>query len=282
MNNLLNTQTPSRRLMCILAHPDDEALGMGGSLAKYAAEGVEIYLLTATKGERGWPGPAVENPGLDGLGRIREQELLAAARILGIHQVNFLGYLDGDLDQVNPAEAIAQIVDHIRRVRPHVVVTFGPDGGYGHPDHIAISQLTAAAILQAANPHYKGSLLPDSPLPTYPVAKFYYKVWTAAEQEIYVTMFEAPRMVIDNVERSEVSWPDWAITTWIDTGPYWQVAWQAVKCHRSQLQTYPHIDNLTEQQLRTAWGREGYYRVFSLVNSGRQIEHDLFAGLPEN
>ena len=276
MNDLIGGNMTPLRLLCILAHPDDEALGMGGSLAKYAAEGVEIYLLTATKGERGWPGPPAENPGLEGLGRLREQELLAAAHILGIHEVNFLGYLDGDLDQANPAEAIAQIVDHIRRVRPQVVVTFGPDGSYGHPDHIAISQLTAAAILQAANPAYAANSRPP-----HLVAKFYYKVWIAAEHEVYVAMFEEPRMNIDGVERGGVPWPEWGVTTWVDTGSHWQTAWAAVKCHRTQLQGYPGVDTLSEEQIRRVWGREGYYRVHSLVNGGRQIEHDLFAGLPD-
>ena len=98
--------TSSLRLLCVLAHPDDESLGTGGILAKYSAEGVETYLLTATRGERGWPGKPEENPGLTALGRIREAELQAAAAILGLHEVTFLDYLDGDVDQADPAEAI--------------------------------------------------------------------------------------------------------------------------------------------------------------------------------
>jgi LmbE family N-acetylglucosaminyl deacetylase len=261
--------------MCVLAHPDDESLGMGGSLARYAAEGVETYLLTATKGERGWTGPPAENPGLAELGRIREQELRAAAEILGIREVAFLGYLDGDLDQAPPAEAVAQIVEHLRRVRPHVVVTFGPEGGYGHPDHIAISQLTAAAIVQAADPAYPGSLRPP-----HTVAKFYYKVWVQSEHDVYVAVLEAPQMLIDEAVRGSVSWPDWAITTWLDTEAYWQVGWAASLCHQSQLRPYPGIATLSPELGRQIWGREGYYRVLSLVNGGRQVEQDLFAGLP--
>ena len=100
------------KLMAILAHPDDESLGLGGTLAKYASEGVEVHLLTATRGERGWPGPEEENPGLAGLGQIREAELRAAADVLGIRQVNFLDYVDGDLGTYGEtAIAIA--------VRPH-------------------------------------------------------------------------------------------------------------------------------------------------------------------
>ena len=88
----------SLKLMCILAHPDDESLGMGGILARYAAEGIETYLVTATRGERGWTGPASENPGLTTLGQIREAELKAAAQVLGIKEVVILDYIDGDLD----------------------------------------------------------------------------------------------------------------------------------------------------------------------------------------
>src|SRR5438552_16521165 len=97
------------KLMCILAHPDDESLGMGGILAKYAAEGIETYLVTATRGERGWFGSESDNPGLEALGRMREAELFAAADVLGIRRVNFLDYIDGELDQADPTEAVAKI-----------------------------------------------------------------------------------------------------------------------------------------------------------------------------
>src|SRR6266704_1249805 len=116
--------TNKLKLMCVLAHPDDESLGNGGTIAKYAAEGVETYLVTATRGERGWFGDESDDPGLEALGKIREAELLAAARALGIRQVDFLNYLDGDLDQAPPAEAVAKIVGYVRRVKPDVVVTF--------------------------------------------------------------------------------------------------------------------------------------------------------------
>ncbi len=157
------------KLMAILAHPDDESLGSGGILAKYAAEGIETSLVTATKGERGWFGDEREYPGLEALGQIREAELRAAAEVLGIRSVDFLGYLDGELDQAHPAEVMAKIAGRLRRAKPDVVVTFGPDGSYGHPDHIAIAQFTTAAIIEAASPNslYYRDLAPHS------VAKLY-------------------------------------------------------------------------------------------------------------
>lgn len=81
------------KLMCVLAHPDDESLGTGGTLAKYAAEGIETYLVTATRGERGWKGDEQDNPGLEALGKTREAELLAAARVLGLREVKLTGIL---------------------------------------------------------------------------------------------------------------------------------------------------------------------------------------------
>ncbi len=158
------------KLMAVLAHPDDESLGAGGILAKYAAEGIETSLVTATRGERGWFGDERENPGFEGLGQIREAELQAAAEVLGIRSVNFLDYIDGELDQAHPAEVVAKIVGYLRHVKPDVVVTFGPDGSYGHPDHIAIAQFTTAAIIEAASPDslYYRELAPHS------VAKLYY------------------------------------------------------------------------------------------------------------
>ncbi len=135
--------------MCVLAHPDDESLGTGGTLAKCAAEGVATYLVTATRGERGRFGDGTAPP--ETVGQAREAELMAAAKELGLREVRFLDYPDAGLDKVDPAAAIEKIAGHLRRVKPHVVITFGPDGAYGHPDHIAICQLTTGAIVRAAD-----------------------------------------------------------------------------------------------------------------------------------
>jgi LmbE family N-acetylglucosaminyl deacetylase len=263
------------RLMAILAHPDDESLGNGGLLAKYAAEGVKISLLTATRGERGWFGDPQAYPGLEELGRIRENELLDAAEVLNIRYVDFLGYLDGELDQADPVAAIGKIAGHVRHVRPDVVVTFGPYGSYGHPDHIAISQFATAALLEAANPnsiHY-----PD--LPPYRVAKLYYMAETEEMSAVYQEVFGELVMHVDGLRRGMVPWPGWSVTTRIDTWDYWRTALRAISCHRTQLPAYQVLETLSEEQRRVLWGTQCYYRVFSLVNGGRQVETDLFEGL---
>ena len=117
--------TDTLKLMAVLARPDAESLGAGGVLAKYAAEDRETFLVTPTRGRFG---DEREYPGLEALGQIHETELHAAAAVLGVRGVDFLGYLDGELDQAHPAEAVAKIVGHLRRAKPHGVVTFGPDG----------------------------------------------------------------------------------------------------------------------------------------------------------
>ncbi len=263
------------RLMCVLAHPDDESLGTGGILARYAAEGVGTYLITATRGEYGWWGDEKDYPGPEALGRIREAELRAAAQALGLREVNLLDYVDGKVDQAEPAQAIARIVAHLRRVKPHVVVTFGPEGAYGHPDHIAISQFTTAALLAAADPAYLDSTSSD----THRVSKFYYMEDLQDLFEVYVSVFGDMVMHIDGVERRPTTWPPWAVTTRIDTAAYWRTVWQAVSCHRSQLPGYSKLEGVSEEQHQVLWGSRTFYRALSLVNGGRKIETDLFEGL---
>lgn len=263
------------KLMCVLAHPDDESLGTGGILAKYADEGVETHLVTATRGERGWFGEEGDYPGPEALGQIREQELCAAAEVLGLQDVAFLGYRDGELDRAEPAEAVAKIVSHLRRVRPHVLVTFDPYGSYGHPDHVAICQFTTAATVAAADPTYAG----PRELPAHRVSKLYYFVDTQEKLATYEETFGELVMHVDGTERRTVAWNEWAITTRVVTGAYWQRVWNAIACHRTQLPGYEALQTLPEPHKQYLLGTQEFYRAFSLVNGGREKEHDLFAGI---
>ncbi|AMY10859.1 1D-myo-inositol 2-acetamido-2-deoxy-alpha-D-glucopyranoside deacetylase [Luteitalea pratensis] len=268
--------TTTLRLMCVLAHPDDESLGAGGALASCAAQGIETYLVTATRGERGRYGDPAESPGLDAVGRAREAELHAAARELGLREVQFLGYRDGELDQVAPAAAIERIVGHLRRVRPHVVVTFGPDGLYGHPDHIAISQLTVAAVTCAADPAFGDATRLGAP---HRVAKLYFIAWSGAKWAAYQAALRRLVSAVDGVERQAVPWPDWAITTVVDTSHVWPTVWRAVSCHKTQMAIFKGLATLSDDHQRALWGTQEFYRVFSVVNGGRAMESDLFEGL---
>lgn len=266
-------------LMCVLAHPDDESLGMGGTLAKYSAEGVRTCLVTATRGERGRFGDAEQRPGLDVVGETREKELRAAAARLGVEAVHFLDYIDGDLDKAVPAEAVAKIVAHLRAERPQVVITFGPEGGYGHPDHIAISQFATAAIVCAADPAYTGTAAVSVPDTTHRVDKLYFLAWSPTKWAAYQAAFRDLKTTVDGVERRATPTPDWVVTTRIDTATYWQTVWSAVQCHQTQLTIYGKLKDLPEEHHQAVWGTQEYYRVFSTVNGGRARETDLFDGL---
>jgi LmbE family N-acetylglucosaminyl deacetylase len=264
----------SLSLMCVLAHPDDETLGLGGILAKYAAQDIATYLVTATRGERGWPSDADDYPGPETLGQIRETELRAAAKVLGLRQLSFLNYRDGELDQADAMEAIKKIVGHLRRVRPQVVLTFDPYGVYGHPDHIAISQFTTGAVAAAADPGFAA----DQEADPHRVSKLYYIAETEAAIATYQNAFGDLSMSIDNEVRHPVGWPSWAITARIDTSSYRDQVWQAIRCHRSQMPSETYA-SLSEELRRTLWATKTCYRVFSLVNGGREVEEDLFVGL---
>lgn len=273
------------RLMAVLAHPDDESLGVGGTLAKYASEGVEVVLLTATRGDggryRGHPPGDPHHPGAVALAAIREAELRAAASALGVHEVSLLDYHDQQLDRANPREAVAGIARHLRRVRPDVVVTFGPDGAYGHPDHVAISQFTTAAIVAAADPAFAVDDAGTAAM-THAVSKLYYIAWSESTWAAYQAAFRTLVSTVDGVARQATPWPDWAITTVMDTREVWSTVWRAVSCHESQVAGYDRLRELSPQHHEALWGRQSFYRVFSTVNGGRTREADLFEGIPRS
>jgi LmbE family N-acetylglucosaminyl deacetylase len=160
-------------LLSVLAHPDDESFGMGGTLALYAVRGVKVHLICATRGEAG----TLDADCLNGFGSVaerRESELRCAAGILGLAGVHFLGYRDSGMlgspendhpDALihQPIEAVAAGVAHlIRQIQPEVIVTFDPIGGYKHPDHIAIHKATLRAFELAADPAFADEFPPHS------------------------------------------------------------------------------------------------------------------------
>jgi LmbE family N-acetylglucosaminyl deacetylase len=279
---------PARRLLAILAHPDDESLGLGGILARYASEGVETFVVTATLGQsgrfRGLRPDDPRHPGRVALAEIRERELRAAAAVLGVRDLSVLDYLDQQLDRVDPREIVRRLAGHIRRIRPQVVVTFGPDGAYGHPDHIAVSQFTTAALVAAAAPGGTAVGDPasgderDAP---HAVSKLYYLIWSEASGSAYAQAFGRIVPVVDGVERHPVFWPDWEVSTVMDTRAHWKTAWRAIQCHESQVTAYGRLAHLGPEQHEMLWGWSAYYRAFSLVNGGRTREQDMFDGIEE-
>jgi len=138
-----------KRMLVILAHPDDESFAVGGTLAKYSHQNVQVILLCATRGEAGIPGVNPEEAG-----DTRERELRQAAEHLGI-EVHFLGYQDGELVNMKPGMLLETIACWIDLVQPQVIITFGPEGVSGHPDHVTISHV----VTQAYDLSYKKGLL---------------------------------------------------------------------------------------------------------------------------
>jgi LmbE family N-acetylglucosaminyl deacetylase len=264
------------RLMCVTAHPDDESLGFGGTLARAAAEGVEVSVIVGTRGERGRHGDGSEpHPGQEALGRIREGELRAACDTLGVRHLRFLDYLDASLDEADPDEASARIALHVRELRPQVVITFDPFGAYGHRDHVAVSQLALAAVLRAMS----GEPLVGDEQGPHRVLKLYYMSNSERRWSAYQRAFKSMQVTVDGGVRTSVPWPEWSITTTVDAYDHWETVWRAVQCHRTQMAQYGALARLTPEDHREIWGTQEYYRAFSLVNGGRARETDLFEGI---
>lgn len=133
------------KLMCVIAHPDDECFGFGGALALAADRGIETYVVCLTDGQAGsYRGDATSG---EELGKLRRQEFAAACKLLGITRHELLDYHDGKLVHVDFSKAAGHLVERMRQFQPDVVITFGGDGGLNtHPDHMIVSMLTTAAF----------------------------------------------------------------------------------------------------------------------------------------
>jgi LmbE family N-acetylglucosaminyl deacetylase len=172
---------------------------------------------------------------------------------------------------------VALVAGHIRRARPQVVVTFPADGAYGHPDHVAISQIASAAVVASADAAFQQGLAGEHP--PHAISKLYYIAVPRVEWEIYQRVFKKLTSMVDGVEREAVPWQDWSITTIVDTSAHWERVWKAVECHQSQMASYAGLADLSPETHKTLWGRQHFYRALSLVNGGRKRESDLFEGL---
>ncbi len=149
-------QSIHRTLLVSTAHPDDESFSMGGTLAKYAAEGVRVVLVSATHGEAGIPGLSAAETA-----RRREAELRAAARTLGVNRLEFLDYMDGEFDRADEEQVIAKLLEIFRPEDPEMIITFGPDGISGHPDHVATHRFVTRAFDRAHRPGRLFCLMPS-------------------------------------------------------------------------------------------------------------------------
>ena len=170
----------TKTILAVLAHPDDESFGLGGTLALYASKGYDTYLVCATRGEVGTVDEEYLN-GFKDIAELRTEELTRAAKHLGLKEVFFLGYRDSGMpgtdDNKHPdaqinhpiAEVAGHIVKYIRDLKPDVVITFDPIGGYKHPDHIHVHQATLLAFEKADDPTFH----PEAGSPFQPRALYY-------------------------------------------------------------------------------------------------------------
>jgi LmbE family N-acetylglucosaminyl deacetylase len=216
-------------LLAVFAHPDDETFRPGGTLALLALSGVHVHLLTATRGQAGASGnPPLCTP--EDLPAMRERELRCACATLGIQPPRLLDYEDGKLSEAEPDRVIAQILESIHEIQPQVLLTFGPDGLSGHPDHIAIGQWTSESFRRCTE-----------------IAALY----TVA----------VPQSLARTLDMRQVHpVPDETIAFTVDVSPVWEIKLAAIRCHATQMSSSPMMRAPAERQ-RLFFGREYFVRA---------------------
>jgi LmbE family N-acetylglucosaminyl deacetylase len=221
-------------LLFLFAHPDDETFIAGGTIAKYAAAGMEIGIVCATRGQRGKTGDVCSR---EDLAAVREAELRDAVRILGVRHLEILAYEDQALASAPPDEIRRAMVAAIRRQRPQIAVTFDPNGMNLHPDHIAISRFAADAVAAAADSRW------------YPEA--------GEPHAVERMLWCGPGKVFD-LGGTENAGDRAGIDFLIDTSPYSDKKHAALRAHRTQ---YPGLKKLfsdetttSREAFRVAWG----------------------------
>ncbi len=281
-------------LLAVFAHPDDETFGPGGTLAKYASSGVEVHYACATKGEAG-EAPAELLQNHPDVASLRATELECASRILGIKEVHFLGYRDSgmsgsednlhpqSLEQAPEPEVVGKIVALIRQIRPQVLITFDPHGGYGHPDHIKIHRTATEAFYAASDPE-RFPEQREQGLSRHRTGCLYYTAFPRRALRFWI--FTLPLLGKDpsrwganqDIDLRKIAEWSQKITARIEVRRFLPKKLEAAACHRSQ--TAPMRDFPLPNWLR-AWlmGVENFTRVHPPAEGRFKVERDLFAGI---
>lgn len=273
-------------LMAVHAHPDDEATGTGGILARYAAEGIRTVLVTCTDGGCG-DGPEGVKPGESGhdpaaVAQMRGQELKASCDALKISHLETLDYADsgmigwpsndapGSFWQTPVEEGAARLADLMRHYRPDVVVTYDENGFYGHPDHIQAHRITMAALeMTTLTPKVYWTTMPHSAM----------RQFEAAMREFHEETAE-PGPEPDPAEAAalaEIGLPDEEVTTWVDTTPFSDQKYDALAAHASQGENIFFL-KMGKERFGEVMGMETFVRVQDTTDAPVP-ENDLFAGL---
>lgn len=251
------------RLLAIFAHPDDE-VSIGGTLARYAHQGAEITLVCATRGEAATIYCA-DCATRETLAAVRTAELECACRHLGIRQLLWLDWPDGGIQKVAMATALARLVPPIRRLRPHVLFTHPPHGGYPHPDHIGLHDRVLAAFHAAADP----TLADAEGLPPWATPKLYAWALPEAVFDLLPGLREY-RVHLNGQALPFVGEPAANIHCAIDTQAWAEARHAAWECHRSQHNPRGFFSRLPREQWYALFSRE-YLRL---------LAHHLPAPLP--
>jgi len=253
----------AKRILFLLAHPDDETFGPGGTIARYARAGVEVHVATATRGEAGMVGdPPVTDPAH--LGEVRTGELMAAAEVLGITKVHFLGFRDGTLAAVPRETLVERAVEAVRRVRPQVMVGFGPEGVSRHADHKVMCEVALCAFDRSADAGWYPGRPPGGPPAWAPLKLYQFEI----AEEIFAG-WDAP---LAGVPRGK-------LTAFIDTSEQVETKIRAFHCHRTQVKD---VRRILERPGYREFAREETYVLARTRLPGLPLpEADLFAGVPD-
>lgn len=261
------------RLATILAHPDDETFGVGGSLIRYASEGVECHSLSLTRGEAGQLGdPPVTTR--ERLGDVREAELAESARRMGLASATCLRFPDGGLADVPEEWVLRELVRWLREVRPHVVITWGPDGGYGHPDHVAAGERALRAIELA------GIAREMPELGDHVHVRRCYRM--VASAELLDTIAERVPHFSEYMATLPVRPERWTrerLGAVIDVSGVADRKWDAMQAHRSQGQDLARLAGFrSDPNVRAFFREETFIRAFP-DPGGPPLEDDLLGEL---
>lgn len=254
-------------LMLIFAHPDDETFGCAGVMAAAAERGLAVTLLSATRGEAGKTGiPEVDSPAI--LGAVREQELRAAAAAVGVADVRFLDYRDSGMAgtpenddprafmRADETEVVARLVVHLRAVRPATVMTFGPEGIYGHPDHLFAHRVAVAAVRAAGDAAYRPELGE-----VWRTTALYF---TAVPRERIMAMIErtdGPFRDVSPEDRRKIGTPLAEITTVVDISAHAEQKERALAAHRTQTGDGGPLAGMPPEQREAIIAREQFVRA---------------------
>jgi LmbE family N-acetylglucosaminyl deacetylase len=251
-------------LLAVFAHPDDESFHCGGTLARYAAAGVPITLLCATRGEGGAIADRAAGSA-ETLPSVREAELRAAARALGVADVRLLDYRDGTLGEVPFPTGVEQVSTILAAARPAVVITFGPEGVSGHADHVMVHRWTKEAFHLARRD--------ESGAPR----RLYYcappRSWFRAVAERTRALGLPERY---NARLEVLGVPDELVTTRVDVAAFAPARLAAIRAHRTQLAADHPFRTLPEPELHELLAMEWFTRAWPPLPPGSPPEDDLF------